>query len=185
MTSGLAAGLLGMDYESVVAQPPPDRPAAPWNNNLYRSWVNTIDIDPLLGSTDLDSGSNPSIQSVFDSSILLSIADNAFRFERPDARKCRPYVDDPLHIFVTVTNLRGIRYPVLFSNYTSRDKVKQYEMTMHADNMHFILSENQPPSEQGAFWLKPYDFKNPRTWGLLEKAALATGAFPVGLCLSC
>ena len=72
----------------------------------------------------------------------------------------------------------GIRYPVLFSNYTSRDKVKQYEMTMHADNMHFILSENQPPSEQGAFWLKPYDFKNPRTWGLLEKAALATGCLP-------
>ena len=52
---------------------------------------------------------------------------------------------------------------------------------MHADNMHFILSENQPPSEQGAFWLKPYDFKNPRTWGSLQKAALATGAFPVGL----
>ena len=56
MTAGLAAGLLGMDYEPVVAQPPPGRPAAPSNNNLYRSWVNTIDIDPLLGSNDLDGG---------------------------------------------------------------------------------------------------------------------------------
>ena len=54
MTAGLAAGLLGMNFESVTAQPPPDRPAKARNNNLYESWVNTIDIDPLLGTQDLD-----------------------------------------------------------------------------------------------------------------------------------
>src|SRR5262245_21285622 len=99
MTSGLAAGLLGMEYEPVVGQPQPERPAAPVNNNLYRSWVNTIDIEPLLGSRDLDGNANGRIQSVLDSSILLDIADRAFRFERPEARKRRPYVADPLHVF--------------------------------------------------------------------------------------
>jgi hypothetical protein len=181
MTSGLAAGLLGMDYEPVVTQPPPGLPATPANNNLYRSWVNTIDIDPLLGSKDLDGGANGPVQSVLDSSILLDIADNAFRFERPNARKSRPYVADPLHVFLTVTNLRGIPYPLDFANFAQSEKVKLYEMTMHADNMHFILSRDEPPKEQGAFWLKPYDFQNPETWGLLQKTALATGAFPVGL----
>src|SRR4051795_1965562 len=38
MTAGLAAGLLGMKYDSVTAQAPPDQPATPVNNNLYRSW---------------------------------------------------------------------------------------------------------------------------------------------------
>jgi hypothetical protein len=181
MTATLAAGLLGMDYEAVTAQPPPDRSATPSNNNLYRSWVNTIDIDPLLGSRDLDGGTGGRLQSLLDSSILRDIAADAFRFERLDARKSRPYVADPLHVFLTVTNLRGIPYPLEFSNYASSAKVKLYEMTMHADNMHFIVSENEPPKDQGAFWIKPYDFNNAETWGLLQKAALATGAFPIGL----
>jgi hypothetical protein len=181
VTSGLAAGLLGMDYEAVTAEPPPGRPVSPMNNNLYRSWVSAIDIDPLLGSRDLDANAGRPIQSVLDSSILVDIADGAFQFERPDARKRRPYVDDPLHVFLTVTNLRGIPYPLQFSNYLRSARVKLYEMTMHADNMHFIVSESEPPEDQGAFWLKPYDFKNPETWGVLEKAALATGAFPIAL----
>lgn len=181
VTSGLAAGLLGMDYEAVTAQPPPDRPAAPANNNLYRSWVNMIDIDPLLGSLDLDRPAGRPVQSVLDSSVLVDIARDAFNFERPGARKRRSYVDDPLHVFLTVTNLRGIPYPLEFSNYSRSARVKLYEMTMHADNMHFILSASEPPREQGAFWLKPYDFENPATWGLLERAALATAAFPIAL----
>jgi hypothetical protein len=181
MTSGLATGLLGMDYQSVLSQPKPDQPAAPVNNNLYRSWVNTIDIDPLLGSRDLDGGKKGPVKSVLDSSILLDIADDAFKFEQPEARKSRPYVADPLHVFLTVTNLRGVPYPLQFQNFSNSQKVKLYEMTFHADNMHFILSKDEPPKEQGAFWLKPYDFKNPETWGLLQKTALATGAFPVGL----
>jgi hypothetical protein len=103
MTAGLAAGMLGMDYQSVTAQPPPDRPASPLNNNPYRSWVNTVDIDPLLGVRDLASDRDRPVQSVLDSSILLDIADNAFRYDNPDARAERPYVADPLHVLLTVT----------------------------------------------------------------------------------
>jgi len=181
MTSGLAVGLLGMDYQSVVEQPPPDQPATPTNNNLYRSWVNTVDIEPLLGSKDLDGIAKGPIKSVLDCSILSDIAKDAFKFERPNDRKSRPYVADPLHVFLTVTNLRGIPYPLKFANFSQSEKVKQYEMTMHADNVHFILSKDEPAKAQGAFWLKPYDFQNPETWGLLQNAALATGAFPIGL----
>ena len=68
MTAGLAAGLLGMEYESVTT-PAADRPARrrPTNNNLYRSWVNTIDIGPLLGVKDLDGDRKVPVQSVLDS----------------------------------------------------------------------------------------------------------------------
>jgi hypothetical protein len=178
MTAGLAAGLLGMKFESVTEQPPPDRPAKPVNNNLYRSWVNTVDIGPLLGVDDLDGDGELPVKSVLDSSILLKIADDAFRFERPGDQKPRPYVADPLHVLLTVTNLRGVPYAPDFENWL---KTQQYEMMMHADHMHFILSRQEPRPEEGAFWLEPYNFANPDTWGVLQTAALATGAFPVGL----
>jgi hypothetical protein len=178
MTAGLAAGLLGMNFESVPRQPPDDRPVNPTNNNLYRSWVNTVDIDPMLSTRDLAEAPNVPVQSVLDSSILLDIAHNAFRFERPNDHARRPYVADPLHVLLTVTNLRGVPYAPKFQNWP---KTQQYEMTMHADNMHFILSQHQPSPTEGAFWLKPYDFSNGDTWKVLELAALATGAFPVGL----
>jgi hypothetical protein len=180
ITAGIAAGLLGMDYEPVTAQPQAGNPAKPRNNTLYQSWVNAIDIDPLLGTRDLDSADGP-LQSLLDSSILLDIARNAFRYDQPGARNPRPYVADPLHVFLSVTNLRGIPYPVDFENFSPSARTTLYEMTMHADNMHFIIGREEPPKEQGAFWLKPYDFADRQTWGLLETAALASGAFPIGL----
>jgi hypothetical protein len=176
MTAGLTAGLLGMRFESASAQAPPDKPATPWNNTLYRSWVNGIDIAPLLGSRDLGGGDLP-VQSVLDSSVLRDIARDAFLFERPNERASRPYVADPLHVLLTVTNLRGVPYAPSFENWP---KALQYEMTLHADHMHFVVSRD-PPVADGAFWLKPDDTAYADTWGVLKDAALATGAFPVGL----
>jgi len=178
ITAGLAAGLVGMRFESVTGVPRDDRPITPANNNLYRSWVNAIDIDPLLGLKDLKTNGDLPVQSVLDSSILVEIADSAFRFERPEDRVSRPYVSDPLHVLLAVTNLRGVPYAPSFKNWP---KFQQYEMMMHADNMHFVVSKDRPGPENGTFWLKPYDFKNSETWGVLERSALATAAFPVGL----
>ena len=180
MTAGLSAGLLGMKYEPVTAQTKPDGPSppiVPTNNNLYRSWVNTIDIVPLLGLADLDDTQVP-VQSVLDSSIIRTIADDAFRFDQPNDKIDRPYVSDPLHVLLTVTNLRGIPYPVTFSNFK---KVQEYVMTMHADNMHFVVSGDRTQAGSEAFWLEPYDFRDAKSWGVLQDSSVATGAFPVGL----
>ena len=178
MTAAIAAGQLGMSFETVAHQPPPGPPATPANNNLYRSWVNSADIDPLLGTRDLDGDGTLPVQSLLDSSILKDIADAAFRFDDPGRKASRPYVADPLHVLLTVTNLRGVPYAPAFDNWA---KTQQYEMMAHADNMHFILGRDAPPAAAGAFWLKPHDFSDPETWGVLQSTALATGAFPVGL----
>jgi hypothetical protein len=178
MTATLAAGLLGMNFESVPRQPAPEQPARPVNNNLYRSWVNTVDIGPLLGVRDLDGDRTLPVQSVLDSTILGELARDAYRFEQPDDRIHRPYVADPLDVLLTVTNLRGVPYAPAFENWS---KTQQYEMMLHADHMHFILSQHPPDTAEGAFWLTPYDFGNAGTWGVLQDSALATGAFPVGL----
>jgi Patatin-like phospholipase len=181
MTAGLAAGMLGMKYESVTRQTSPDSaspPIVPTNNNLYRSWVNTIDIVPLLGTDDLDTDATIPVQSVLDSTIIRTIAAEAFRYDQPKETLARPYVSDALHVFLTVTNLRGIPYPVTFTNY---EKIPEYNMMLHADNMHFVVSKDATQAGPDAFWLKPHDFQEAKTWGVLQDSAIATGAFPVGL----
>src|SRR4051794_16150941 len=177
MTAALAAGLVGMKFQSVTSLPPAGHRFEPTNNNLYRSWVNMIDIDPLLDVGDLaDPAARP--HSLLDSTILTQIADQALAFENAEARMARPYIADPLHVFLSVTNLRGVPYPVNFSNYR---KQQQYEMTMHGDHMHFMLGASGPAAEEAAFWLEPYKFADPQGWGVLLQSALASGAFPVGL----
>jgi hypothetical protein len=181
MTAGLTTGLLGMAYQPVTTQLPPDRPSppiVPVNNNLYRNWVNTIDIDPLLGVKDLEDHPEVPVQSILDSSILRTVAADAFLFEEPDKKVDRPYVSETLHVLLAVTNLRGVPYPVTFTN---QEKVQQYVMTMHADNMHFVVGTHSPQGVPDAVWLKPYEFQDKDTWGRLEASALATGAFPFGL----
>lgn len=178
ITAAIAAGQLGMRFDPVRVLPADGKPAAASNNNLYQSWVNRIDIEPLLGLDDLEGRNPPPVRSLLDSTILEKIADEAFQFDDPQARINRPYVADPLQVVLTVTNLRGVPYAPQFLNWP---KVLQYEMMMHADNVRFELGNTSPCSEADAFWLKPYDFQNPATWGFLQQAALASGAFPLGL----
>ncbi len=177
MTAGLAAGLLGMEFESVTAPRSAESMAEPWNNTLYRSWVSEIDIDRLLETRDLDSRNGLPVQSLLDSTVLRDIARDAFRFDRPERRALRPYVSDSLHVFVTLTNLRGVPYAPHFENWP---KLLPYEMTMHADHMHFVVG-NVEPADGDSIWLNPRDYTTPETWGVLQDAALATGAFPIGL----
>jgi hypothetical protein len=181
MTAGIAAGLLGMEFQPVTEQTSPDSaspPIVPVNNTLYRSWVNTIDIAPLLGSADLDADPTNPLQSVLYSTIVRTIAADAFTFERPDLKVDRPYLRDPLHVLLSVTNLRGVTYPVTFSNFVKRT---EYEMTLHGDSMHFVIGADPSQDDPDGFGLRPYDFQNDATWGVLRQAAVATGAFPVGL----
>lgn len=177
ITAGLTAGLLQMDFESVTALPLPGLTLHPRNNNLYESWVNAIDVRALLGVQDLARDDAIPVQSILDSSVLDGIAARSFRFDDPGARKRRPYVNDPLHVLMTVTNLRGVPYAFQFLNYKNQT---QYEMTYHADYMDFVVAAAPPPPND-AVWLKPYDFDNRETWGALNEASLATSALPFGL----
>ena len=186
MTAAIAAGQLGMDFEPVLAQPSDDKPITPRNNKLYQSWVNTVDIVPLLGTDDIDANSGSPVQSMLDSTILRTIARDSLTFDSPGRQLRRPYVHESLHVILTVTNLRGVPYTPTFANVPAALKLQkspkmlQYEMTLHADNMHFVLGA-EPAAADDAIWLKPYDFTNSESWGVLKDAALATGAFPVGL----
>ena len=174
MTAALAAGMLCEDFEHVVS----DQVEGAANNKLFESWVRQIDIRRLLETRDLDDRSKP-VRSFLDSSVLDEIAADAFDF--PDGGPTpphRPYLSDPLHVVLTLTNLRGVPYKIDLKG----TRATNCQMRLHADRLHFVLSagdEPSPPSFEPR-WLTKRKYHR-HGWAMLREAALATGAFPFGL----
>ncbi len=169
MTAGIACGALGSNFTPVTDPSQPD-PA----NKLFDSWVKRIDIAMLLGQADLADASRP-VCSLLDSTPLDAIARDALDFT-PRAEP-RAWVSKTLHVLTTVSNLRGVPYNIPFRG-VYRDG---HEMYAHADYVHFLVSEGgtaTAPSALSLDWAKRTRIDN---WRRLETAALATGAFPVGL----
>ncbi len=142
-------------------------------SQLRKKWVEEIDIVDLLQSRDL-AGRHAVAKSVFDSTKIEEIADEVF--ELSDVKTFPPWVSDPLHIYLTVTNVRGIPYNVPFAG----SEEPGHGMSLHADYTYFILTNSAEETPSDAVVIQPFklDHKN---WHALKKATIATGAFPLGL----
>jgi hypothetical protein len=106
------------------------------DNVLFQSWVNDIDIEPLLGLSDLQTPQP--LMSLLDSSVLDQIADKALTPEQTTARK--PWVDDDLELLLTLGNLRGIPYNIPFAEDNSGEPAQErpgHGMRQHRDYLHF------------------------------------------------
>jgi hypothetical protein len=152
--------------------------------------------DPLLNQflTSSDAklppaqGANP-VLSLLNTRVLATIANAAIT--PPQTLGARSYVADPLNIYMTLTNLRGIPYRVAFG---PEDEGNYYYMTSHADRVHYEISGlggwNAPDSICGfgvkgapGVKLDARSFVAPASaaWRDFSVCALASGAFPVGL----
>jgi hypothetical protein len=167
MTAALAATIINRELVPVTRVPPPGSVY----NKLYESWVERVDISRLLEGRDLEAPDSH-VTSLLDATVLDEIAEFAFRED--GTSKVRPYFDDHVHVLMSVTNLRGVPYSIGFVG----DQSKAHELSMHADHMHFVVGTDEP--EGDAMRLDPGNLDSPG-WQDLKQAALATGAFPVGL----
>jgi len=169
IAAAIAAVAFGSETEPVldVAHPPP-----PERNRLFDAWVRRIDVEQLLGRRDLEDADK--VVSLLDSTALAEIADAALRASPRDGT--RAYVDDPLAIYLTVTNLRGVPYG--FRLFGSRPDTL-YGMSSHADHVAFGLS-GSGRTVPAALTLAPGEAPG-GNWPVLAEVALASGAFPVGL----
>lgn len=163
----------------------PKAPPPPGRNRLYDCWVEQIDIGKLLGSKDL--GAFGEVVSLLDSTALAVIGQRALVL---DARADPPrrFVADPLALFLTVSNLRGV--PYAFSLFGERER--KFGMNCHMDDLRFAISPDLGRAKPalGLPGMQPLDplalfeegpSARRRHWDLLVTAALASGAFPVGL----
>jgi hypothetical protein len=178
---------------------------------LYKACVQTPKFvsrsggSDLLGKEDLADRGNP-LLSLLDATSLRNFVDEGTRVDTLRT-KSRPYLAEQTHLFLTLTNLRGVPYKVGFISGPGEDdagnKILEsargvvdpgYQMLNHADRRHFTLkgvgsasffsiwAESDPDRGLAAADLGPEgDPAKREEWKRLADAALATAGFPVGL----
>jgi hypothetical protein len=168
--------------------PDPARQTAPYANPFFEAWVENIDIRHLLAARDLADEKAPVISGL-DSTVLGQICHNVLHWPGPKRDRPPPYIADPLDIYFTTTNLRGVAYGIPLTGAT---QAYRHMMTVHADYSRFSLTWQPPPppptspkekekQKTDGTRLDPASLADSGSWHELTKAALACGAFPIGL----
>mgnify|MGYP001139550459 CR=1 FL=1 len=147
------------------------------NNMFYNCWVEKAELDSFLQTSDLRETNK--VRSLLNSKGVQDIADYVFQdTDEPTAEgeklKNQPYISTDLEAFLSLTNLRGVPYAI---NQFAGASGKSHEVSMHADYMHFKIGKDVKAATM-------IDFNQPKTaanWQQLKNAAIATGAFPIGL----
>jgi hypothetical protein len=173
ISAALAAGYIGSHQNPIATEEEGDGETGT-QNKLFDSWVNRIDIKHLLEAKDLEQGGN--VLSLLDSSVLWDIANSGLDVTPRDER--RPYIPESFDLLMTVTNLRGVPYGFEVIG----DQPTDYDMSLHADHVHFHLSDTGHTEEKYRYGMRWNDFgSSVPVKEKLKMAALASGAFPVGL----
>jgi hypothetical protein len=176
---GMTAAIAGLhafrNMEHVWAAPPP-----PARNRLYSSWVRDISIERLLELTDLQAGAG--LQSALCCDVLDEIVRDAFTIDGPmRPREWIGRIGDPtLRLRLTLTNTRGVPYSFKIFGH---DTAERFGMLSHADFQEFVVGEGDGLRNAAAAGVVSLDAANLNApgWAALRQAALATGAFPIGL----
>lgn len=173
ITAALGTAYLCSDQPSIASD---DEPAATKaRNKLFDSWVNRIDITDLLKCSDLEN-ENSKVVSLLDSTILKEIADAGLNVTPSRVR--RAYVAPSFELLMTVTNLRGVPYGFKLNS----NREATYDMALHADYVHFSIKEADSEHKPDRYNMRWSDFTgNSAVKEKLKMAALASGAFPIGL----
>jgi hypothetical protein len=141
----------------------------------------------LLSGEDLGSGKRAS--SLLNSTVLDGIREASLRPPRYQVTpQSYPFLADPFHVYLTLTNLRGIPYDL------AGQTGNGYHMLDHSDRIHAVVFGLGGDRRVASAWAAK-DTADPRLvagtlrttagqdpgWQSLGNAALATAAFPVGL----
>jgi len=173
MATAIVATILGTRVPPVTSRRSAADPS-PTNNPLYDAWVQQIHYDKLLSTGDL--AKKEPVLSLLNSAPLNTIVDDALNYAK-SADYRRPYFADSVPIYFCISNLRGVRYSLGLA--VTADVPNEYQMSMHADWMEFLWAKNAASSTPGARTLSPGAASD--AWTTLGQAALASGAFPIGL----
>lgn len=145
------------------------------DNKFYNAWVDLLQADmfPLLLSPDDIQGGK--IYSLFNSTFIDKVGKKSLVVDKANPIE-RNYVDQKIKIFTTLTNLEGFKYNTDF-NGDMDDNV--YHLSYHADYACFALN-TKDHEYAGDGWI-PLDFFSDLNTDIALDAAMATGAFPIGL----
>ena len=143
-------------------------------NKLYHSWVDltTADMFPVLLSNSDITGK---VYSLFNSRFIDDLSQRAIQVDKSRFID-RPYFEKHLKLFTTLTNLKGFPYNV---NFAGGHAKSVFYLSRHNDYAAFVLNKTEDEYNNDG-WI-PLDFFRNSNVEIARSAAMATGAFPIGL----
>jgi hypothetical protein len=169
---------------------------------LYETWVTRPRVVAENGGIDFlsdedlqssDGGNGGSVLSLLNAKLLDEIKEGALcggTIEQPPTvQPPYPYIAEPLHVYMTVSNLRGIPFTVGFGNST-------YGMQTHGDRVHYAISGLGTCNGRSNPWVEADKYLSLSVatlpnggsdtalspeWDQYGTCALASSAFPIGL----
>ena len=150
-------------------------------DRLYDTWVNQVDLKPMLSISDIRSTSSP-IYSLFNVTVIDKIAEGITNFVHNPANPWPPYLAEQIDMYLTLTNLEGIPYGLSFNSETASNQFTRN----FADYKRFTLLKpgSELPFPEDSTPLNPRaksSASNVKEWSDLVWACVASGAFPFGL----
>ena len=173
MTAAIAAVALGYDFPHI------HNGLANVDNPFYRAWVQDIDISKLMQTQDLQNPAAP-VVSLLDSTALAGILRDALDY-KSTAAPPRPYLETGVRFIFTEGNLRGIPY---FLSLPGNAESSGLGMIAHSDYQSFWVRYSDGIAGKHRADDTVVQFPNSSTdaaWKVLGTAAVASGAFPIGL----
>ncbi|HSU50715.1 MAG TPA: patatin-like phospholipase family protein [Segetibacter sp.] len=160
---------------SPITEPPKNLADEKKENKLYHTWVDQLqkEMFPLL--LDTNDMEKESIVSLLNSSFIDKLADASLQVDKKSLTPLPSFISPNLKIFATLTNLEGFSYNVAFKTFGNNSD--KYYMAIHNDYACFKMNSN---TEVEDGWMD-LDFRNDINVDVAKQAAMATGAFPVGL----
>lgn len=163
---------------------------------LYNAWVVDVDLasadgkPDLLGVNDLRPlpapAKQPPLASVLDASVLDWIAARVLAAPPPAGAAPPPFnwIGKPLHLYMMLTNLRGVPYGVPFRTSSGTE---YHVMQCHGDRVHFSVTDLGDGCGENP-WTRDDALDNAfalvgRSAGLANyvSASLGSSAFPIAL----
>jgi hypothetical protein len=165
--------------------------------SLYETWViRPRMVDPgggidFLSSQDLDGTKGSPVVSALNAKLLDEIKEKALMpraaGQAPETQPPYPYIAANLHVYMTVSNLRGIPYTVSFGN-------SSYGMQTHGDRVHYTIGGLGKGVSAENKWIAADSSQSLQIntlpvagqelspeWNRYGTCALASSAFPIGL----
>jgi len=146
-------------------------------NKFYHSWVDLTqdDMFPAILSYK-DIRKNGTVTSLLNSDFIDDVASRVQKID-PEKWQSRAYISEHMKVFVTLSNLKGYEFNSTFKGNAS--KTAPYYITRHNDYACFVLNKNREQYLNDG-WM-PLDYKSGLNVDVARDAAMATGAFPLGL----
>ncbi|MGQ2981874.1 hypothetical protein, partial [Flavobacterium sp.] len=180
MTALLTATIINNPIKPVDLPKPGHLMDEHLENKLYNGWVDLTGPDMFSKMLETDDFENGKVISLLNSKFIDEVADRMLQSNVSEWRETPAYFksnkETPVKIFTTLTNLEGFAYYAGMKGAGRKDK---YYMDVHNDYACFEVMDDQVKSS-GKAWI-PLDFRGGKYLKTAKDAAMATGAFPIGL----